>query len=138
MHEICAILSQQSGVFLCIDYGYEKGGGDTLQALFQGEPSDPLSNVGKSDLTCHINFGALKEIALTHGLGVLGPIPQGQFLKRLAIDIRIERLKQENPSNRANLEAALTRLIHPQHMGTLFKVMAIFSSSTPNPAGFES
>lgn len=137
IHEICALLLRHGGIFLCIDYGYEKGKGDTLQALFQGQPSDPLSHIGKSDLTCHINFGALKKIALTNGLGVLGPIPQGQFLKNLGIDLRIEKLKQANPVSRSSLDIAAMRLTHPQYMGTLFKVMAIFSPSTLNPAGFE-
>lgn len=137
IHEICARLLKQMGVFLCIDYGYEKGGGESLQALFEGELSDPLINVGKSDLTCHVNFGRLKEIALSQGLGVLGPLPQGQFLKAIGIDTRIEMLKRENPSQKANLDVAVTRLIHPQQMGTLFKVMAIFSPPTIIPAGFE-
>jgi NADH dehydrogenase [ubiquinone] 1 alpha subcomplex assembly factor 7 len=137
IHEICARLLKQMGVFLCIDYGYEKGGGESLQALFEGELSDPLINVGKSDLTCHVNFGRLKEIALSQGLGVLGPLPQGQFLKAIGIDTRIEMLKRENPSQKANLDVAVTRLIHPQQMGTLFKVMAIFSPPTIVPAGFE-
>jgi NADH dehydrogenase [ubiquinone] 1 alpha subcomplex assembly factor 7 len=136
-HEICTRLLKQTGVFLCIDYGYEKGGGDSFQALFKGERSDPLAQVGKSDLTCHVNFGQLKEIALSRELGVLGPLPQGQFLKTIGIEMRIEMLKRENPSQKASLEAAVTRLTHPQQMGDLFKVMAIFSPSTTVPSGFE-
>lgn len=137
LNEICALLLQRHGVFLCIDYGYKKGGGDTLQALFQGRYADPLSNIGKSDLTCHVDFGSVKKIALSHGLGVLGPIPQGQFLKNLGIDMRIETLKKASPSHQASLEAAVTRLVHPQQMGSLFKVMAIFSPTTLFPTGFE-
>ncbi|MBS0272078.1 MAG: SAM-dependent methyltransferase [Proteobacteria bacterium] len=137
INEICTLLSKQNGVFLCIDYGYEKGEGDTLQALFQGSHADPLSNIGKSDLTCHVDFGSVKKIALSHGVGVLGPIPQGQFLKNLGIDIRVETLKKKNPSHQASLEAAVTRLVHPQQMGSLFKVMALFSPPTLFPTGFE-
>ncbi len=137
IQEICARLLNQSGVFLCIDYGYNRGAGESLQALYNGRPSDPLSNIGRSDLTCHVNFGHLKEIALSGGLGTYGPISQGQFLKNLGFDMRIEMLKDENPSQKANLEAASTRLTHPQQMGTLFKVMAIFSPLSVPPAGFE-
>ncbi|OJW52553.1 MAG: hypothetical protein BGO67_06355 [Alphaproteobacteria bacterium 41-28] len=136
-HEICSRLLKQTGVFLCIDYGYEKGGGESLQALFGGKLSDPLLHVGKSDLTCHVNFGQLKEIALSRGLGVFGPLSQRQFLKTIGIERRIEMLKRENPSQKASLEVAATRLIHPQQMGTLFKVMAIFSPLTIAPTGFE-
>lgn len=138
IHTLCDRLLMQSGVFLCIDYGYEKGAGDSLQALFKGEPSDPLSHIGKSDLTCHVHFGRFKDIALSKGLGVLGPLPQGQFLKNIGLETRIERLKHKNPLQRAPLEVASRRLSDPRHMGALFKVMAIFSSLTLIPAGFES
>jgi NADH dehydrogenase [ubiquinone] 1 alpha subcomplex assembly factor 7 len=137
MHHICKRLLNETGVFLCIDYGYEEGRGDSLQALYQGAPSDPLAYIGLSDLTCHVNFGRLKEIALSQGLGVLGPLPQGKFLKNIGFDTRIEMLKQNNPSQKASLEAAATRLTHPQQMGSLFKVMAVFSPASILPLGFE-
>lgn len=124
---ICQRLLKQKGVFLCIDYGYEKGEGESLQALYQGEISDPLSHIGKSDLTCHVNFGKIKEIASSHGLDVIGPIPQGQFLKSIGLDIRLEKLKHNNPSQKASLDIAATRLTHPQQMGELFKVIIIAS-----------
>lgn len=137
MKEICTRLLKQKGVFLFIDYGYAEGGGESLQALFEKEPSHPLSHIGKSDLTCHINFGRLKEIALFHGLSVLGPLPQGKFLENIGLRVRIEMLKHQNPSEKAKLEIGATRLTHPQQMGTLFKVMAIFPPSSPIPLGFE-
>lgn len=138
MEKISNRLFKQRGIFLCIDYGYEEGSGDSLQALFQGNPSPPLEHIGKADLTCHVDFGKLKEDALSHGLGVLGPISQRHFLKNLGFDLRLEALKQKNPCQKANLEAAAQRLIHPQQMGTLFKVMAVFSPPTLNPIGFTS
>jgi NADH dehydrogenase [ubiquinone] 1 alpha subcomplex assembly factor 7 len=136
MDEICTRLSRQNGVFLCIDYGYEKGSGDSLQAIYKGQPSHPLSHVGASDLTCHVNFGHLKDIALSKGLGVLGPISQGQFLKNLGLDLRLEMLKHQNPSLKTCLEVGGLRLTHPQQMGDLFKVMAVYSSSFIEPTGF--
>jgi len=137
MHEICARLVRQDGIFLCIDYGYEQGEGDSLQALFEKKPSDPLSHVGRSDLTCHVNFSCLKEIALSYGLGVSGPLPQGQFLKNIGLDVRIEMLKYKNPSKKQSLEVGAIRLTHPEQMGSLFKVMAVFSPSSLISIGFE-
>lgn len=136
-HAICKRLQICGGGFLCIDYGYEGGSGDTLQALYKAKPSHPLHHIGWSDLTCHVNFSRLKKIALSHNLGVLGPCPQGQFLKNLGVDLRIEFLKNKNPSQSASLNAALTRLTHPQQMGTLFKASAFFSPLTPHPSGFD-
>lgn len=137
MKEISTRLLKQNGVFLCIDYGYEQGAGESLQALFKREPSPILSHIGKSDLTCHVNFGRLKEVALLHGLGVQGPFPQGKFLENLGLNVRIGMLKRQNPSQAARLEIGGTRLTHPQQMGTLFKAMAVFSPSSHIPIGFD-
>ena len=137
MQTINRRLLKQSGAFLCIDYGYEKGTGDTLQALFDGKPSHPLSHVGDSDMTCHVNFGQFKQVSTARGLGMMGPLPQGHFLKNLGLDKRLEMLKRHNPSQRATLEAAYTRLTHPQQMGTLFKAMTVFSPLSLTPLGFE-
>ena len=135
---ICSYLSKQSGAFLCIDYGYAQGTGDSLQALHKGKPSPPLSLIGKSDLTCHVNFTTFREIALDNNLGVWGPIPQGQFLSNLGLEQRLQILKQQNPISSSNLEAGALRLIHPQQMGALFQVMAVTTSPTLSPIGFDS
>ena len=137
MDAICKRLHRQGGVLLCIDYGYETGSGDTLQALHKGRPSDPLSHIGKADLTCHVHFGRLKEVALRHGLGVLGPLAQRHFLENIGFMVRTSILKQINPQKAEELDLAALRLTHPQHMGSLFKAMAIFSPSTPHPTGFK-
>lgn len=137
MKSICERLRKQHGMLLCIDYGYEESNGDSLQALFEKSPSSPLSHIGESDLTCHVNFGRLKEIALFHNLSVLGPIPQGHFLKNMGIGVRLEMLKRKNPSEKSALDISATRLTHPQQMGNLFKVMAIFSPPSLLPIGFD-
>ncbi len=138
IHQICDRLLKQSGIFLCIDYGYDQGQGDSLQALYNGEPSDPLTHMGESDLTCHVNFKAIKEFALSRDLCVSGPLPQGLFLRNLGLDQRFDSLKMKNPDQAAQLDAARTRLTHPQQMGSLFKVIAIYSPATLLPEGFES
>jgi NADH dehydrogenase [ubiquinone] 1 alpha subcomplex assembly factor 7 len=136
MNQICERLLQQEGVFLFFDYGYETGSGDSLSALFEGEPVSPLSHLGHADLSCHVNFSQLKKQALSRGLHVLGPHPQGSFLKNIGLDFRKEILKHKNPSKRASLEASYARLIHPQQMGRLFKTMAVFSRFSLPPTGF--
>lgn len=137
MKEIQIRLLKQCGAFLFFDYGYEKGTGDTLQGLFEGKPSFPLSHVGHSDLTCHVDFGSLKKMALAEKLGVLGPLPQGKFLRNIGLDLRIKTLKHNNPAKWASIETAVERLVHPQQMGLLFKVMTMFSPSSLKPLGFE-
>lgn len=138
MQDITTRLLKQRGAFLCLDYGYETGEGESLQALFEGKPSSPLSHIGHSDLTCHVNFGRLKKLAISKGLGVLGPLSQGKFLQNIGLDLRAETLKHKNPLRCASVDAAVIRLTHSQHMGDLFKVMSVFSPSSLKPAGFES
>lgn len=133
---ICARLLSQKGAFLCLDYGYETGQGDTLQALYQGLPTSPLTHIGQADLTCHVNFGSFKAIALAQGLNVSGPLPQGIFLKNLHIHERIYHLKQKNPSQKGTLEAVYARLTHPSQMGLLFKALAASWPTSFNPIGF--
>jgi len=137
LEELYSRLVQQKGAFLCIDYGYETGQGDSLQALYKGTPSHPLSHVGSADLTCHVHFGHLKEKAISIGLGTRGPTSQSEFLMNMGLDVRLEMLKHKNPSQRAELELAAMRLTHPLQMGSLFKVLAVVSPSSLNPVGFD-
>lgn len=136
MEQISNRLLSQRGAFLCLDYGYEEGVGDTLQALFKGQPASPLDEVGAADLTCHVNFKNLRTIALSKGLKGAGPVPQGLFLRALGIEDRIKRLKEKNPHARATLEAAYQRLLHPAQMGLLFKAMTVFFPHSLHPLGF--
>ena len=55
-----------------------------------------------------------------------GPVPQGEFLRRLGIGQRAERLKANaTPQQAADIDAALARLTADDQMGELFKVLAI-------------
>jgi SAM-dependent MidA family methyltransferase len=55
----------------------------------------------------------------------------------MGLDVRIEMLKHRNPLEKEKLAIGATRLTHPQQMGTLFKVMAVFSPPSLIPIGFE-
>lgn len=136
LEQICSRILEQQGAFLCFDYGYEKGQGDSLQALYKGAPSRVLQHIGKSDLTCHVNFGRLKELALRYGLCVKGPTQQGHFLMNMGLDVRMDMLKHKNPSKNTSLELEALRLVHPQQMGSIFKGFTAFSPYL-KPKGFE-
>jgi len=129
-------LKAQTGAFLCFDYGYEKGEGETLQALFEGTLSSPLQHIGASDMSFHVNFGLFRREALEQGISVWGPLSQGLFLNRLNIKQRVESLQKQNPTKGGELEAAYARLTHPLQMGLLFKALAMTSPSSLLPLGF--
>ncbi len=132
-------VAQHGGAALLLDYGAaEAGPADTLQALRDGAPADPLQQPGDADLTAHVDFGALREAAEAAGAAVHGPVPQGLFLARLGLFQRTDRLAQGVPPSRASaLIEAARRLAEPAGMGRLFKAMAVAHPALGVPAGFE-
>ena len=129
-------LRSAPGVALFLDYGpFASGPGDSLQALRDGRPADPLTEPGSADLTAHVDFAAF---ARESGLPSHGPVPQGKFLARLGLFARIHRLAQTVPPREGlRLTEAGRRLAEPDRMGALFKALALTSPGMPIPAGFE-
>jgi len=140
-HTIFEISSQQEDFFqklflglkkfsfsgLFIDYGYEEGQGDSLQAISHHSFSNIFDNIGNQDLTAHVNFKRLKDLSIEilphlHSQRIL---PQGLFLKNLGIDIRAQMLIQSNPNLKKIFEEALFRLIDSSQMGSLFKIFKL-------------
>ena len=135
-------LASQGGAALLLDYGPgEAGYGDTLQALKDGASCDPLGPAGEADLTAHVDFPALREVASGAHLPdihVHGPMPQGHLLERLGLFARIERLVRSQPPGQGGaLVEAAHRLADPARMGSLFKAMALCHASLGIPPGFE-
>ena len=130
-------IASQGGVILVIDYGYDQPGtGSTLQAVKNHLPVSPFDSPGLSDLTAHVNFHELSNIARTRLLNVHGPVEQGQWLKAIGIDQRANALAAAVPKKAESLNAARRRLCDVEEMGRLFKVMAATAMSWPQPEGF--
>lgn len=137
MEEIAQRLRQQGGLALIIDYGErEPTPGSTLQAVSRHRKVPPLTRPGEVDLTSRVAFGPLALIARQAGLAAYGPLPQGVWLERLGAGLRLERLARDAPPERAaRLRAGHARLVAPEAMGELFKVLAVSSWDAP-PPGF--
>jgi SAM-dependent MidA family methyltransferase len=134
---VSARLVAQGGAALILDYGRAQAGlGDSLQALRNGRPADPLQSPGEADLTAHVDFAAIARVARKAGAKPHGPVTQGEFLHALGLRIRTERLAAANPMRAAALRDAADRLASPSRMGQLFKVMAISQPESPPPPGF--
>jgi len=134
----CAFrLSRHGGALLAIDYGYcGPAAGDTLQAVKAHRFADPFADPGEIDLTAHVDFAALAFAARHAGARVLGPVGQGEWLRRLGLDARLAALAKAAPDRAADLRGQRDRLVEPQQMGELFKVMAVHASGWPTPEGF--
>jgi SAM-dependent MidA family methyltransferase len=142
-HEIMKLASRvrdQSGAALIIDYGHARSdAGDTFQAIASHSFADPLRHPGQADVTAHVDFQALAHAAEDVGARVYGPVPQGDFLKRLGIETRAMRLKAKAaPEIAEGVSDAMHRLIGGGHggMGSMFKVLAIADPKLDDLVGF--
>lgn len=137
IYEVERRLHDAPGRALFIDYGYVRPeGADTLQALKNHAKVDPIETPGEADLTAHVDFGRIAQLAEEAGLQVHGPITQGHFLRALGIEFRAEALSKANPQHAERLKREIRRLTHNEEMGALFKVICLSSPNLPPPAGF--
>lgn len=130
-------LAADGGAALFIDYGPARSApGETLQAVRNHRPEQPLADPGAVDLSHHVDFERLAQAAAAAGAQVWGPAAQGLFLGRLGIAERAAALAAASPAQAEALEGAIRRLVHPGRMGLLFKALAIGQAALPPPPGF--
>lgn len=136
MAPITSRIADHGGAALIIDYGDWRTLGDTLQAVRNHEPVDPLETPGEADLTAHLDFEALSHAAAPCAHSRV--TPQGVFLERLGITERARILAKrlEGDALESHI-AAHRRLTHPAEMGNLFKVMGIYPAAGHPPPGLE-
>jgi NADH dehydrogenase [ubiquinone] 1 alpha subcomplex assembly factor 7 len=121
---------------LLIDYGSRRLAGPTLQAVRGHATADPLEAPGEADVSSHVDFGVLAEVAMGQGADAWGPLAQGELLLRLGAEARLARLVQGQPPARADgLRQGIGRLIDPAQMGALFVALALSRGDAP-PPGF--
>jgi NADH dehydrogenase [ubiquinone] 1 alpha subcomplex assembly factor 7 len=118
-----------NGAALVIDYGHhESATGETLQAVGSHGFVHPLIAPGQIDLTAHVDFQALGQAVESMNARLHGPLEQGEFLRRMGIASRVERLKMgASPSDAPAIDAAYARLTSQERtgMGRLFKILGI-------------
>ncbi len=121
---ICRKIKKSGGLFLTIDYGYFQNTKNlTLQAIQNHKFSNILDNIGEKDISSHVNFEDLKNIALKHKLKIEEYCTQRDFLIKYGI---IERYKVIFNSSKLNsLRTDLERLIGKDKMGNLFKCIIV-------------
>ena len=100
--------------------------------------AEPFENPGEHDLTAHVNFPEIVNLALMQNLRISGPVEQGRWLQALGIDMRVQQLAASSPERADDVQGMRDRLVEPAQMGTLFKVLAISSENWPEPEGFAS
>lgn len=129
MRQLAQHISTHGGAGLVIDYGYlGEAHHDTLQALKSHLFHPVLADPGEADITAHVDFQSLMDIARDAGSTIAPLATQGEFLIRMGAQLRLEiLLRNATGPQRQNLITGLERLISPQAMGELFKVMSFTS-----------
>ncbi|MFY9589149.1 class I SAM-dependent methyltransferase [Rickettsia endosymbiont of Halotydeus destructor] len=129
-------LKNLSGSCLVIDYGYDINPNyrtrnqynSTIQAIKNHKYHPLLENLGKADLSAHVDFYALKSVAKNTGLHIIETISQREFLTQNGILLRSKILQDKiAPAQAKIIERQVNRLISPDQMGTLFKILQISS-----------
>jgi SAM-dependent MidA family methyltransferase len=135
MSELADRLAEQGGAALIIDYGPREGSaGSTLQAIKGHKKVDVFSSPGDMDLTAHVDFETLVNVAQRQGANVIGLQMQGPWLTDLGIDLRMEALTRRAPHQAETFRRQQHRLVAEDQMGLLFKVLGLSGKSWPTDA----
>ena len=132
-------ISKLGGCILLIDYGYLKPNNqNTLQSVMKHKKNNLLDNLGKADITAHVNFALLSEFFKKDGLKVKKIITQRQFLERMGILERAQIMSNKMKfREQSDLYLRLKRLLGSNYMGDLFKVIMAYKFNNNNFAGFK-
>ena len=132
-------ISKLGGCILMIDYGYLKPNNqNTLQSVMKHKKNNLLHNLGKADITAHVNFALLSEFFKKDGLKVKNIITQKQFLETMGILERAQVMSNKMKfREQSDLYLRLKRLLGSNYMGDLFKVIMAYKFNNNNFVGFK-
>lgn len=117
------------GLLLFVDYGFDEAtyyhpqrAQGTLRCHHRHTANDdPFWLPGQQDITAHVNFDALDEVAAEAGLEG-GHVSFARFLIDAGILDVLSRTPADDPARYLPLSAEANRLLSPAEMGELFRV----------------
>ncbi len=127
------------GCILLVDYGYFRANNqNTLQSVMKHQKNNPLKNLGRADVTTHVNFKLLNEFFIKNNLKIKDLISQKEFLENMGIIERAKIVaKKMKFKEQSDLYLRIQRLLSPRYMGELFKVILAYKFDNNNFAGFK-
>lgn len=131
------------GVLLLIDYGHpadelygpRRMAGSLRAYVGHRVHDDVLANVGRQDLTAHVDLTAVARAAARAGLDDLGVTSQAEFLVGLGVGDVLATIQSDPATTLESyleLRSALGRLLDPAATGA-FRVMAFGRGLPPAP-----
>jgi SAM-dependent MidA family methyltransferase len=117
----------ERGFVIAVDYGFGREEfREMIQVRAQHRSLDsPFEKIGEADITAHINWTDLAEMAEKNGLRVAGFADQHHFLT--GIIEKHPEIVTEQKSKRA-----LQTLLHPEMLGRSFQVLALAKDVDPS------
>jgi len=122
--------SLKKGFIMTIDYGFSSAGlysekrkNGTLMCYYQHSMNDnPYLNIGRQDITTHVNFSALAHWGSLHGMDCSGFTHQAHFLQALGLSGYLKKMEMERPAEEQHEKE---KLLHTflMGMGTRLKVL---------------
>ena len=125
--QICKYLKKNRGLCILIDYGYNKKlKSFTLQSIYNHKKTSIFENIGQQDISSHVNFNELIEIAKQKKLQINEFVTQRDFLLKYGILERKKKLLTKNSNlNKNLLYEEVDRLINVDRMGKLFNFLVV-------------
>ena len=135
----------RQGIILLIDYGYprrayyhpERRMGTLMCHYRQRAHPDPLILVGLQDITAFVDFTAVAEAAVAHGLSVAGFTTQAHFLIAAGLGQHLSEIRARAPGQYLKYAQQAKTLTLPGEMGERFKAMALAKGWEGPLPGFE-
>ena len=124
---VCKYIKKNSGISITIDYGYKDPPKNfSLQTIYNHKKTHLFDNLGNQDITAHVNFDELMNIAYKHELKIDLFCNQKDFLNGCGLKKRKEELqKNKNEKTFKKIELDYERLTNKSQMGEIFKVLVI-------------
>ncbi len=131
------------GALLVIDYGHpaaelygpRRPAGTLVGYVGHRVSDDPFANVGRQDLTAHVDVDAVTRRAVAAGLVPLGSTSQAEFLVSLGAEEVVDAIRSDPATTLEEwtaLRSAVMRLLDPAATGA-FRVLAFGRRIDPEP-----
>jgi SAM-dependent MidA family methyltransferase len=133
LDEVAARLG--GGFALIVDYGYPAAelygprhvAGSLLGYRAHRAVEDPFEEVGRTDLTAHVDFTALAVLAERRGLHVANLETQSEFLVGAGLEAELQALQaspETSIEDYLRARSGIVRMLDPRHMGR-FRVLTL-------------
>ena len=129
---------------LLIDYGYpgceyyhpQRATGTLMCHYRHRAHADPFCWVGLQDITSHVDFSALAEVAGRAGFELAGYTTQAHFLLATGLEDLLAGSDPTDLPRHMALVQGVKHLTLPSEMGERFKVMGLLKGMSPALGGF--